>query len=206
VWSRLPLWEPTPQNQKRWNNFLLFLESLSILIIISISIIAPVDTIIASITGVIAMPFVFFAPYLAYISYRVREIADPEQWASKGGKNMQFWVFYVTFWVMMIIPYIVHRIIPKQIAKGIKWYIRRRRLEQALEAYLEDLGETQASGDALEQMLSLSKRLDELRRRFEIVPITAMPDLCSKERYIVLDLAQAHKNGQTKWLRVTQAD
>jgi len=206
LWASQPFGPSFWQKQSLRKAIAIAVEIISVLSIISISVFVNPISWLGRLSGFIAMPFIGYLPYIAYFSYRVRELngASP----SSKNKTLSFWIYYIVLWMLMLIPYTVHRFLPQRIYRFLAGWKKRKRLKQALTTYIKTLqhevdGNTiEEEGDILD-ILKLPHLLFTLRRRFEIVPLTVLSEISGNEKYIVLDLQEANIRSCQAWLAST---
>lgn len=197
-WAQKHLWERTETQERNRKYTLVAVEFLSASAVIATSIITRHDSLIGDVARGIAMPFMACLPYIAYISYRIREVSGG---LPKDMKRVtwQFRAFYTMLWIMMIGPYLLHRWLPQMISEYTIPWGRDKRLRQALKVYVDALLGSDRKGHVLADMLKARHQLVALRRRFEVIPLTVLSELSDDARYIVIDLAQATPEGRRHW-------
>lgn len=204
-WAQKHLWERTERQTTTRKLLYLFLELILASGIIFLSLIPDFSSISVKIARGIAMPFIACLPYIAYVSFRIREVTGGRP-VDLGKVTWNFRIFYGMQMIMMIGPYIVHRWLPRRINKYLQIRGREQRLRKALDVYVEALRRGEQKGHMLAEMLKARHELNALRHRFELVPLTVMSDYSGDERYVVIDLVAASEQGCTQWLREEKVD
>ncbi len=204
-WAQKHLWERTERQTQSRQLLYLFLELVLAGGIIALSVIPDFDSIPIKIARGIAMPFIACLPYIAYVSFRIREVTGGRP-IDLGKVTWNFRIFYAMQQIMMLGPYLVHRWLPRRINQYLQLRGRETRLRDALNVYVKALRGNEKQGHALSEMLKAQHELNALRQRFELVPLTVMSDYSGEDRYVVIDLAAATEQGCTRWLQGEKAE
>ncbi len=199
-WTQKHLWQRTRRQEKAQHWSLIATELLSASAVISVATLSDLDSFFGAVAHGIAMPHLGYLPYIAYVSYRIRELTGglPKD---LNRVTWQGWIFFSLIWLMMLGPNLIHRVLPRKIRGYLQLWRRERRLKRALQVYVDALLEGDRKGHFLTEMLKVRHQLSTLRRRFEVVPLTVIPELSGEHRYFVIDLGEATKHGSTRWLR-----
>lgn len=199
-WAQKHLWERSERRIKATNWSLVATELLTASAVISVATLTSLESVPGDIARSIALPQMGYLPYIAYISYRIREVMGG---LPKDLKKVtwQGRAFFTVIWLMMFAPNLIHRVLPRKIRGYFHLWRRDKRLKRALEVYVDTLLEGDRQGHFLAEMLKVRHQLKTLRRRFEVVPLTVISEISGEHRFFAIDLAEAHKHGSTRWFK-----